>query len=86
MNTNHVNIQKPKKLFEQSDSLVCAPVVVTGVVMGKGIEYSFLRVIDSPVMDLNFSHFYGRTHMLQKKKIRHTIMEKKYIVCRRIRK
>ena len=38
MNINHVNIQKPKKLFEQSDSLLCAPVVVTGVVMGKGIK------------------------------------------------
>ena len=38
MNINHVNIQKPKKLFEQIDSLLCAPVVVTGVVMGKGIK------------------------------------------------
>ena len=49
--------QRANKLFEKSNS-----VVVTWVVMGKGLKYSFLRVIDSPVMDL-ILFFYKRVKL-----------------------
>ena len=49
--------QRANKLFEKSSS-----VVVTWVVMGKGLKYSFLRVIDSPVKDLIF-FFYKRVKL-----------------------